>query len=68
MTKLAMSATRGMAGAASAGKLVCPDTPSVLVNANGWMRQSLVAGVVGAFPQCPVGWQQPAREFPNMKY
>jgi hypothetical protein len=30
------------------------------------MWQSLEAGVVGAFPQCPVGLQH--REFANMKY
>jgi hypothetical protein len=64
---LAKSAARGTTGAATAGKLGCPTAPSIFVNASGWMWQSLEAGVVGAFPQCPVGWQ-PVREFANMKY
>jgi hypothetical protein len=55
-------------GAATAGKTGCADAPSVFVNASGWMWQSFDAGVVGVFPQCPVGWQQPVREFANMKY
>jgi hypothetical protein len=32
------------------------------------MWQSLEAGVVGVFPQWPVGLQQPVLEFANMKY
>jgi hypothetical protein len=57
-----------MTGTATAGKLGWLDAPSVFVNASAWMWQSLEAGVVGVFPQCPVGLQQPAREFANMKY
>jgi hypothetical protein len=57
-----------MTDAATTGKLGCLDAPAIFVNANGWMWQSLEAGVVGAFPQCPVGWQQPVREAANMKY
>jgi hypothetical protein len=65
---LAWCIATGTTGAATAGKLGCPDAPSVFANASGWMWQSLEAGVVGAFPQCPVGLQQPLREFANMKY